>query len=52
MDVHRAARIAAAGHGGQVLLSEATRALVERALPDGVALVDLGQPEVRRVSRR
>ncbi|MEP7032906.1 MAG: tetratricopeptide repeat protein [Actinomycetota bacterium] len=28
MDVHRAARIAAAGHGGQILLSEATRALV------------------------
>jgi len=25
MDVHRAARIAAAGHGGQVLLSQATR---------------------------
>jgi predicted ATPase/class 3 adenylate cyclase len=29
VDVHRAARIAAAGHGGQVLLSAATRALVE-----------------------
>ena len=28
MDVHRAARIAAAGHGGQILLSEATRTLV------------------------
>ena len=28
MDVHRAARIAAAGHGGQVLLSQATRDLV------------------------
>ena len=26
-DVHRAARIAAAGHGGQVVLSEAVRAL-------------------------
>src|SRR3990170_2570713 len=41
-DVHRAARIAAAGHGGQVLLSESTRTLVERQLPDGVSLRDLG----------
>ncbi len=29
MDVHRAARIAAAGHGGQVLVSQSTRSLVE-----------------------
>src|SRR5215831_9581324 len=29
MDVHRAARIAAVGHGGQVLLSQSTRALVD-----------------------
>jgi predicted ATPase/class 3 adenylate cyclase len=42
VDVHRAARIAAAAHGGQVLLSESTRALAERALPDGVTVRDLG----------
>jgi predicted ATPase len=42
LDVHRAARISAAGHGGQVLISEATRSLVERTLPDGVSLRDLG----------
>jgi class 3 adenylate cyclase len=42
LDVHRAARIAAAGHGGQVLLSEATYGLVEDELPDGVTLHDLG----------
>ena len=42
LDVHRAARIVAAGHGGQILLSETTRSLVERDLPDGVALRDLG----------
>jgi predicted ATPase/class 3 adenylate cyclase len=42
LDVHRAARIAAAGHGGQVLLSEATHALVEYELPVGVMLRDLG----------
>jgi predicted ATPase len=29
MDVHRAARIGAAGHGGQVVVSEATRALLD-----------------------
>jgi class 3 adenylate cyclase len=38
LDVNRAARIAAAGHGGQVLISEATRGLVEHALPDGASL--------------
>jgi class 3 adenylate cyclase len=42
IDVNRAARIAAAGHGGQVLLSEATRGLITRTLPDGVELRDLG----------
>ncbi len=42
LDVHRAARVAAAGHGGQVLMSEASAALVRSALPPGVALADLG----------
>ena len=42
LDVHRAARVAAAGHGGQVLLSEAAAALVAGALPPGAALTDLG----------
>jgi predicted ATPase/class 3 adenylate cyclase len=42
LDVHRAARIAASGHGGQVLLSQTTCGLVEDALPDGVLLRDLG----------
>ena len=41
-DVHRAARIMSAGHGGQVLLSQTTRELVEQALPEGVQLLDLG----------
>ena len=43
LDVHRAARIAAAGHGGQVLISATTRGLVSNALPQGVALRDLGR---------
>jgi predicted ATPase/class 3 adenylate cyclase len=42
LDVHRAARIAAAAHGGQVVLSDATRLLAESRLPAGVSLRDLG----------
>lgn len=47
IDVHRAARIAAAGHGGQVLLSESTYALVKEQLPPGVTVIDLGQHRLR-----
>jgi predicted ATPase/class 3 adenylate cyclase/predicted negative regulator of RcsB-dependent stress response len=43
VDVHRAARISQAGHGGQILVSNTTRDLVANELPAGVALVDLGQ---------
>jgi predicted ATPase/class 3 adenylate cyclase len=42
LDVHRAARIAAAAHGGQVVLSEATRMLAGSRLPAGTTLLDLG----------
>ena len=42
MDVHRAARIAAAAHGGQVVLSEATRLLAASQLAAGVSVLDLG----------
>jgi predicted ATPase/class 3 adenylate cyclase len=51
LDVHRAARIAAAGHGGQVLVSEATRALVEHALPVGVDLRDLGLHRLKDIEQ-
>jgi predicted ATPase/class 3 adenylate cyclase len=47
LDVHRAARIAAAGHGQQVLLSEATRVLVAEALPEAVTLKDLGRHRLK-----
>jgi predicted ATPase/class 3 adenylate cyclase len=47
LDVNRAARIAAAAHGGQVLLSDATRAIVERSLPSGTELRDLGQHRLK-----
>jgi class 3 adenylate cyclase len=36
MDVHRAARIGDAGHGGQILLSQTTRDLVIQDLPQGM----------------
>jgi len=41
-DVHRAARIAATAHGGQVVLSDATRHLAQSRLPAGVSVRDLG----------
>jgi predicted ATPase/class 3 adenylate cyclase len=40
--VNRVARLVGIGHGGQILLSEAARALVAADLPAGVMLVDLG----------
>jgi predicted ATPase/class 3 adenylate cyclase len=43
IDVHRAARIGAAAHGGQIVISESTMALVERDLPAGVEVQDLGR---------
>jgi class 3 adenylate cyclase len=42
MDVHRAARIAATAHGGQVVLSEATRLLAASGLSAEVSIRDLG----------
>src|SRR6478735_4653443 len=47
LDVNRAARIAAAGHGGQIVASEATRALVASTLPAGVSLRELGEYRLR-----
>jgi predicted ATPase/class 3 adenylate cyclase len=47
IDVHRAARIADAAHGGQVLLSDVTARLVEAALPAGVHLRSLGEHRLK-----
>ena len=49
LDVVRAARICSAGHGGQVLLSETTRALLGNDLPEGASVVDLGQQHLKDV---
>lgn len=45
--MNRAARIMAAGHGGQVLLSEAATMALEGRLPSGVTLVDLGKHRLK-----
>src|SRR5207244_10600852 len=45
----RAARIANAAHGGQLIVSEATRALVEHSLPAGARLRDLGKHRLKDI---
>src|SRR5215468_2439741 len=40
--LNRVARLLSVGHGGQILLSEATHALVGNSLPIGAILLDLG----------
>jgi len=51
LDVVRASRIAAVGRGGQVLLSETTRAIVAGDLPEGVELHALGDQRLRDIDR-
>jgi predicted ATPase/class 3 adenylate cyclase len=51
LDVHRAARVAAVGYGGQVLLSETAAALVRGQLPPGAALADLGSHRLKDLGR-
>ena len=49
LDVVRAARISAAGNGGQILLSETTRALLGNDLPDNVSIHDLGKRNLKDI---
>jgi class 3 adenylate cyclase len=51
LDVIRGARIKDAGHGGQVLLSKSTAALIEDALIDGLRLRDLGVHRLKGLPR-
>jgi hypothetical protein len=52
LDVVRASRIAAVGRrGGQVLLSDTTRAIVANDLPDGVSLRSLGEQRLRDIDQ-
>ena len=49
--INRTARIMAAGHGGQVLLSAAAAALAEERLPAGASLRDLGEYRLKDLGR-
>ena len=51
LDINRAARIAAAAHGGQVVLSAATAALLRDSLPAGASLKDLGVHRLKDLGR-
>jgi predicted ATPase/class 3 adenylate cyclase/DNA-binding CsgD family transcriptional regulator len=50
--LNRAARVMAAAHGGQILCSRGTADLIRDAMPDEVALVDLGEHRLRDLTRR
>src|SRR5213078_376473 len=52
LDVHLAARMMSVGHGGQVLLSQTTRHLVEHHLPDEVSLRDLGEHHLKDLQQK
>jgi class 3 adenylate cyclase len=49
--VNRAARLLAAGHGGQVLVSGATWHLLAARLPRGTGLADLGEHHLKDLGR-
>jgi predicted ATPase/class 3 adenylate cyclase/DNA-binding CsgD family transcriptional regulator len=49
--VNRAARLLAAGHGGQVLMSGAACELLAGRLPGGVGLEDLGEHQLKDLGR-
>lgn len=49
IDVVRAARLCTVARGGQVLLSETTRALVGGTLPDGVSMHALGERHLKDI---
>ena len=52
LEVHRAARIASVGWGGQVLLSQATADAVAQVLPAGAGVRDLGEHRLKDLLRR
>ncbi|MFQ5968048.1 MAG: BTAD domain-containing putative transcriptional regulator [Acidimicrobiia bacterium] len=49
--LNRAARLLSAGHGGQVLVSQATEFLIRESLPSGTGLLDLGVHRLRDLSQ-
>jgi predicted ATPase/class 3 adenylate cyclase len=51
LDVHRAARVGAVAHGGQIVLSAAAAALVRDSLPSDASLRDLGHHRLKDLGR-
>ncbi|MDX1748291.1 MAG: adenylate/guanylate cyclase domain-containing protein, partial [Halobacteriales archaeon] len=51
IDVHRAARVGAAAHGGQILVSSATRSLTSEGAPNGTSFRDLGEHRLEGLDR-
>jgi class 3 adenylate cyclase len=49
--VNRAARLMAAGHGGQILMSADTVKMVKQGWPDGTQLLDLGEHRLKDLVR-
>ncbi|MGH7549584.1 MAG: adenylate/guanylate cyclase domain-containing protein, partial [Gemmatimonadota bacterium] len=49
--INRVARILSAGHGGQILLSQAVERLVSERFPEGVALRDLGERSLKDLTQ-
>ena len=49
--VNRCSRLMAAAHGGQVVVSGATEALVRDELPEGMGLIDLSEHRLRDLGR-
>ena len=49
--LNRVARLEAAGHGGQILISQVTQDLIRDDLPEGVSLVDLGSHRLKDLLR-
>jgi len=51
LEVHRAARVAAVAHGGQIVLSATTAALLRDSMPLGASLRDLGLHRLKDLGR-
>jgi predicted ATPase/class 3 adenylate cyclase len=51
LDVHKAARVMAAGHGGQIVVSDAARSLIEGAAPSGISVRALGEHRLKDLLR-
>jgi predicted ATPase/class 3 adenylate cyclase len=51
LGIHRAARVAAVGHGGQILVSAAAAALLGDSMPGSASLRDLGVHRLKDLSR-